>query len=75
MLSKLITDAQRKTEFPSSEQDLREWIEGIANPAKWDYFGLLSKEEVRELELLEYLLNDDRNEIVRYAEWKPQKQN
>jgi hypothetical protein len=46
-------------------------FEYIANPAKWDYCGLLSKDEKAVLEMLEFLVDDSQKEIRKYKEWKP----
>jgi hypothetical protein len=72
MLSRIEHEAKNKTEYckdkPEKSQELMEYI---SNPAKWDHCGLLSKEDKKVLETLEYLLNDDAKEIKRYTEWKP----
>jgi len=72
MLSKIRHEAINKTEYCQDKPDrVLEWMEFIANPAKWDYSGLLSKEDKKLLEVLEYLIDDDMTEIRQYKEWKP----
>jgi len=64
MLSKIQHEARNKVEFCKDKpEEYQKWIEYIANPEKWDYCGLLKKEEKKELEILEYLLDDNMKEI------------
>lgn len=74
MFSKILYEARNKTEYAhldsNTEKEIRKWIGAIANPDKWEYFGILSKEDMRELETLEFLLNDDKTEMEKYKEWK-----
>lgn len=52
-------------------EDVYEQMAHIANPAKWDYSGLITKEDKAVLETLEYLLDDNQEEIYKYKEWNP----
>ena len=54
-----------------TKEEVVEKFDNIANPAKWDKTGILRSEERAKLELLEYLLNDNLNEVSKYKEWKP----
>lgn len=54
-------------------EDVMKEMEHIADASKWDYSGLLNKEDKAVLETLEYLLDDDREEIRRYTHWEPTK--
>lgn len=73
-LSRIISDARNKTEyFKDNVEELSKFTEFIANPKKWDYCGMLSKEDIKVLETLEYLLDDEQDEIYPYPEWKPYK--
>lgn len=72
MLSKIQHQARICVEYKKEKPDeLYEWFEYIANPDKWDYCGILKKEDKAVLEVLEYLLNDDEKELIKYKEWKP----
>lgn len=74
ILNRIIQDARKKFEYhKDNNEELLKFVEYIANPKQWDYSGLLYKEDIARLELLEYLLDDDRNEIIQYKEWKPTK--
>lgn len=46
-------------------------MEYISNPDKWDYCGILNKQDKAVLETLQYLLNDNNQEIQRYTGWQP----
>jgi len=60
MLSRIEHEARNKAEYCKDKpEDSQKWMEYIANPEKWDYCGLLAKEEKKVLEVLEYLLDDD----------------
>jgi len=72
MLSRIKHEARLKTEFCKDKpEESQLWMEYISNPAKWDYCGIISKEDKKVLETLEYLLDDEMSEIRRYNEWKP----
>lgn len=75
MLSSIRQRAMNKVEYGKIEkpEELTDLYEYIANPDKWEYCGLLSKEQKAILETLEYLLNDDQKEPFKYKEWKPLK--
>lgn len=53
--------------------DVFKEMEFISNPAKWEYCGLLKKEDMKVMEVLEYLLDDNQDGIIPYKEWKPTK--
>lgn len=72
MISRITHEARTRTEYGKDKpEESQKWMEYIGNPAKWDYCGLLKKEDIKVLETLEYLLDDDMKEIRRYKEWKP----
>ncbi len=72
MLGKISHEAKNKAEYLKDKpEEAQLWMEYISNPAKWDYCGLLSKEDKKVLETIEYLLNDEAKEIIRYKEWTP----
>lgn len=71
ILGKIELEARRKFEFSNDPEEHKKVLENISNPAKWDYCGLLNKEDKKVLETLEYLLDDDMTEIRRYKEWTP----
>lgn len=66
MLSRIEHEARNKTEYCKDKpEESQKWMEYIADPSKWDYCGLLKKEEKAVLETLEYLLNDYMPEMHR----------
>ena len=73
ILSRIFQESRNVVEFNSSPEKMEEKFRNISNPGKWDYCGLLSKEDKRTLEVLEYLINDDRKEIFKYKDWDPSK--
>jgi len=73
MLERIKMEAMNKVEYCKDEpEESQKWMEYISNPDKWDYCGLLNKENKATLETIEYLLNDDMDELRRYKEWKPE---
>lgn len=71
MFTRVLYTARNCVEYRKDKpEEVMKEMENIANPEKWDYSGLLSKEDKRVLETLEYLLSD-RKELSRYKEWKP----
>lgn len=78
MLSTIIREARNKMEYynPNEPDNVIKLLQHIANPAKWDYCGLLRKEDMKVLEILEFLLDDSMTESRPYKEWKePDKNN
>jgi len=73
MLSSIQQRAMGMVAYNKGEKpdDMLKEFEYIANPAKWDYCGLLSKDEKAVLEMLEFLVDDSQKEIRKYKEWKP----
>lgn len=73
MLASIQQRARNIVEYNKGDKpdEMLELFGNIANPAKWDYCGLLSKQDITTLEVLEYLLNDNQDKISRYKEWKP----
>lgn len=75
MLSKITFEARNRVEYDKDKPEKSQlWMEYISNPDKWDYCGILSKEDKHVLETIEYLLNDDYTEIRRYKGWNPPEQ-
>jgi hypothetical protein len=67
LLTKIIHEAKNKVEYCQDKpEELKKWMEYISNPEKWDYCGIMRKEDLRVMEVLEYLVNDDANEIIKY---------
>lgn len=54
-------------------EDVFKQMEYISNPAKWDYCGLLKKEDMKVLSTLEFLLDDKQEINSPYREWTPPK--
>lgn len=72
MFSSIRQTARNCVEYRKDKPDeVFKEMEHIANPAKWDYCGLLNKEDKAILETLEYLLNDDMKEVRKYKHWQP----
>lgn len=52
-------EASNKTQYcENNPEEFKIWIGYIGSAEKWDYCGILSKENLKVLETLEYLLND-----------------
>jgi tyrosyl-tRNA synthetase len=51
--------------------DIYQELLNISNPDKWDYCGVISKEDKAVLEMLEYLLDNTEKNIVKYKAWHP----
>ena len=76
MLNKIQREARNNVEYLKDNDKSDNailWMEYISNPAKWEYSSILSKEDKKLLETIEYLLDDDADKICRYSEWKPTK--
>lgn len=72
MLRKVIFESRNRVEYCQDKpEEFVKWMEYFANPDKWDHCGLLSSEDKKVLETLEYLLDDNMVEIRRYKKWKP----
>lgn len=64
LLSSLIYKAKHTMEyFKDNPEEMKKAMEFMATPNKWDHSGLLSKEDKKVLEMLEYLINDELIEI------------
>lgn len=64
--------AMRCVEYRQDKpEEVMKEMEHIANPDKWDYCGLLNKDNKAVLETLEFLLDDDMGKIRIYNAWKP----
>ena len=66
LLTKIVHEAKNKVQYSDNPEDMKKWMEYISNPEKWDYSGIMRKEDLRIMEVLEYLVNDDANEIIKY---------
>ncbi|MFA7307587.1 MAG: hypothetical protein WC026_13045 [Hyphomicrobium sp.] len=74
LLDRITLEAERKAEYCKDKpEESQKWMEYISNPDKWDYCGLMSKEDMKVLDTIEYLLNNDATEIKKRKEWKPSK--
>jgi len=74
LLNQIIHDAKNKIQYKQDDIDeLRTLAEYISNPKKWDYTGYIHKEDIKVMEVLEFLLNDDQEKIIPYKEWTPPK--
>jgi len=72
LLARIKDKIRNKVEYCKDKPDeIFELMEYISNPAKWDYCGLLSKEDKAVLETIEFLLDDKMENIRKYGEWKP----
>lgn len=66
MISTIVNKAQNKVEYCfDTLKEHQELMGYIANPAKWDYCGILNTEDKTQMELLEYLLEDEAKEIYK----------
>jgi len=64
MLSTIEREARNKVEYCKDKpEESQKWMGHIANPEKWDFCGLLRKEDKKLLEMLEYLLDDGMTDI------------
>lgn len=69
---KIQNEARNRIQYCKEKpEEFAKLVEYISNPGKWDYCGLLNKEDKRVLEVVEYLLNDDMDEIRKYESWEP----
>jgi len=59
--------------FKDNPEEVFKQMEFISNPGKWDYCGLLHKEDIKVMEVLEYILDDKQDGIIPYKEWTPPK--
>lgn len=72
MLRKIMQEARNRTEYDKDKpEESALWMEYISNPDKWEYCGLLSDQDKKVMETLEYLLNDEMVVIRKYVGWKP----
>ncbi len=72
MFNRIWNTARNCVEYKKEKPDeVFKEMEHISNPAKWDYCGILSKEDMAVLEVLEYLMNDDQTEIRKHKSWEP----
>ena len=73
MLSRIMYDAQNIVQFSEGKPELTEkLINMITTPSKWDYYGFVSKEDKRLMEVLGYLLDDEAKDIGTYKDFKKQ---
>ncbi len=64
MLSRIIFEAKNHVEYKKDKpEDSQKFMEYISDASKWDYCGLLSKEDKAILEVLEYIVDDNQNDI------------
>ena len=64
ILSRIEHEARNKAEYSKDKpEDLQKWMEYFGNPEKWDYCGILKKEQHLVLKTLEYLLDDNATEF------------
>ena len=74
LLDRIIHDAKIKMEYQRDDIDeLRKLAEYISNPKKWNYTGYLHNEDIKVMEVIEFLLDDNQDEIIPYKEWTPPK--
>ena len=74
LLRNIDRQARNKVQyFKDNPEEVFKQMEFISNPGKWDYCGLLHKEDIKVMEVLEYLLDDKQDEIIPYKEWTPPK--
>lgn len=73
MFMRVLNDAQNIISYPTVNppEEILKRLENISNPAKWDYCGILNKEDMAVLEVLQHLLDDESKEISRYKFWQP----
>ena len=61
-LNKIRFEAANKIQYcEKTPEEFKIWMGYIGDIEKWDYSGILSKEDLKVLETLEYLLNDSIN--------------
>lgn len=64
MLSRIEHEAKNKAMYCTEKpEESQLWMGYIADSSKWDYCGLLKKEEKSVLEVLEFLLDDNMDEM------------
>lgn len=76
IIDRLIHEARTKIQYCKDKpEEILKLAEMISNPDKWEYYGLIKKEDLKVLETLETLTNDNLDEInyYHYKEWTPPK--
>lgn len=74
MFMRVRNTAMNAVEYKKEKpEEVFEQMQNIANPAKWNYCGIINTEDKAVLEFVEYLLNDGQTEIRKYNFWEPLK--
>ena len=72
IIHRALTEVQYSKDKP---ERLFEKMGYFANPESWNYDGIMSDIEQAEMRLLEFLLDDERNEIGKTVrDWRPRKE-
>lgn len=67
MLMGLLQRARTHVEYNKEKpEEIFQFVEYLSKPEKWDYCGMLNATAKAEMELLEYLLDDERKKIEKY---------
>lgn len=73
MFMAVFRDAQTSVLYDSDKPEhILDKMKKLADPGQWVRTGIINETDKANLELMEYLLNDQAQKIEKYKSWKPE---